>query len=78
MTTTTPNPDCPKCKGTGAYLERDPRPEEDDPMPYRCDLCFPPEGPTPDDAIGEEEAQEAEERRHNYPVLGCDCHDCIR
>jgi len=35
------NPDCPKCKGTGAYLERDPRPEEDDPMPQKCSVCFP-------------------------------------
>jgi hypothetical protein len=36
-----PNPNCPKCKGTGAYLERDPRPGEDDPMPQECELCFP-------------------------------------
>ena len=35
------NPDCPKCKGAGAYLEADPRPDEDDPMPQRCELCFP-------------------------------------
>jgi hypothetical protein len=36
------------------------------------------EGPTPDDAIGEEEAEQEQERRHEQPVLGCDCHDCIR
>ena len=36
------------------------------------------DGPTPDEAIVDEEAQEAEEQRHEQPVLGCDCHDCIR
>jgi hypothetical protein len=34
-------PNCRKCKGTGAYLERDLRPDEDDPMPRQCELCFP-------------------------------------
>jgi hypothetical protein len=32
----------------------------------------------PEEIRGEEEAQEAEEQRHEQPVLGCDCHDCIR
>ena len=36
------------------------------------------EGPTADDERGEAEAAEQESQRHEYPVLGCDCHDCIR
>jgi hypothetical protein len=78
MPMTQPNPECPKCKGTGAYLESDPRPEVDDPMPYRCELCFPEEGPTPEEAIGDEEAEAEQEQRHEHPVLGCDCFDCMR
>jgi len=32
----------------------------------------------PDDQRGEEEFEEMEEQRHEQPVLGCDCFDCIR
>lgn len=43
-----PKPDCQKCKGTGAYLAAGP---EDDPMPERCELCFP-EAPVSTDVKG--------------------------
>jgi hypothetical protein len=36
------------------------------------------EGPTPEEEIGNEEAEEMESQRHDQPVLGCDCFDCIR
>ncbi len=41
-------------------------------------IASPAEGPTPDDARGDEEAEEEQERRHEQPVIGCDCHDCIK
>lgn len=32
----------------------------------------------PDSLEGERAAAVSEEQRHEQPVLGCDCHDCIR
>lgn len=47
-----------------------------------CDECCGDEedeedGPTPEDAIGEDEAAKQEERRHTQPVVGCECRDCL-
>jgi hypothetical protein len=32
----------------------------------------------PEEIRGEEEAEAERERRHEQPVLGCDCFDCMR
>lgn len=73
-----PNPTCQKCKGTGAYLEKDPRPGEDDPMPVRCEACFP---PTEDQGWLSTCGQWNNDQIHcsncgEQPPAGCPCSGC--